>query len=73
VGLISQRFADENDVKYGSCGMRVATSLGGTGSVVGRVVDPLYAVLNENSTAACSTFSPAAKQFLVVKGCRRDV
>jgi len=28
VGLISQRFADNNNIKYGSCGKRVATSLG---------------------------------------------
>jgi len=41
---------------------------GGTGSVVGRVVDPIYAVLNKGTSVACSTFSMAATQFLVVRG-----
>jgi len=68
VGLMSQRYADANGIKYVSSGLQVSTSLGGTGSVIGKVDAPVKCVLNEGTAVSCSTFSAAATQFLVVQG-----
>jgi hypothetical protein len=68
IGLMSQEYADRHGIRNQASELQVSTSLGGSGSVVGKVDEPVHCVLNEGSSVESSTFGHAATKFLVVKG-----
>ena len=68
VNLISEKFVNARKISYALSGMRIATSLGGSGSVIGKISVPLQCVLNKGTQHECKTFTKAATHFLVVRG-----